>query len=189
MFQRAGSPIPSRDSPWMKATMLFSGGVALILLLFLTQMVASLRSDLADLEKTLATKSELANLAVSLGPSDPAMLGLEGTCTDCHDIRTFRDSHRLDDVEVDQIVAQMSQLTGASISPDEVPRAEAALTFMKCAHCHTIDRLKELAILEPEERWGVILDMVAEPGARISQDDARRIRDFYGDFWGWHRPD
>lgn len=183
-------PAPSPpDSIWQRALAFFFGGVALVLLLLLTQMVASMRDDLGTLERTLATKTELANLAVSLGPRDPAMVGLEGTCTDCHDILAFRDSHRLDDVEVERIVQQMSQLAGASISPDEIPRAEAALTFMKCAHCHTIDRLKELAILEPEDRWSVILAMMEEPGARISQEDARRIRDFYGDFWGWHRPD
>jgi len=178
-----------RDSTWTRAALLFGGGLALILLLFLTQMMVSVRNDLVDLETKLASKSELANLAVRLGPGDPAMDGLEGTCTDCHDIRAFRDSHRLDDVDVDKIVAEMSQLAGASISPDEIPRAEAALTFLKCAHCHTIDRLKELAILDPEDRWGVIVSMMAEPGAQISQEDAQRIRDFYGDFWGWHQPD
>ena len=177
---------PSRGSIWWKPALAFGGGVGLILLLFLTQMMVAMREELASLETTLATKSELANLAVSLGPGDPAMAGLEGTCTDCHDIRAFRDSHQLDNVAVQQIVEQMSQLAGASISPDEISRGGAALTFLKCAHCHTIDRLKELAILEPEDRWDVILSMMAAPGAQISQDDARRIRDFYGDFWGWH---
>ena len=189
MSQNLDSVPPPRDSAWIRAPLLFGGSVAVILLLFLTQMTISVRNDLGNLERTLATKSDLANLAVNLAPGDPAMVGLEGTCTDCHDIRGFRDSHRLDDVEVEQIVLQMSQMAGASISPDEVPRAEAALTFLKCAHCHTIDRLKALAILEPQERWDVILAMMQEPGAQISQDDARRIRDFYGDFWGWHRPD
>ncbi|MCJ7628925.1 MAG: hypothetical protein MUO50_11130 [Longimicrobiales bacterium] len=188
MSNPSESLFPSRDSTWLKAALLFGGSLGLILLLFLTQMVVSLRKDLVSLERTLATKSELANLAVSLGPSDPARVGLEGTCTDCHDISAFRDSHQLDNVEVEQVVEQMSQLAGASISPAEIPRAEAALTFLKCAHCHTIDRLKELAILEPLDRWNVILSMMAAPGAQISQDDARRIRDFYGDFWGWHRP-
>lgn len=183
-----GSTSPSGDQSWLKAVLVFGGGLGLILLLFLTQMLVSVRNDLESLEGTLATKSELANLAVSLGPGDPAMAGLEGTCTDCHDIRAFRDSHQLDNVAVQQVVEQMRQLAGASISPDEIPRAEAALTFLKCARCHTIDRLKELAILEPEDRWDVILSMMAAPGAQISQDDARRIRDFYGDFWGWHRP-
>lgn len=189
MSNTPDSAAPSRDSSLLRAAMYFGGALALILLLFLTQMVVSIRNELGDLERTLATKTELANLAVSLGPADPAMEGLERTCTDCHDIRAFRDSHRLDDVEVEQIVAQMSQLAGASISPEEIPRAEAALTFLKCAHCHTIDRLKELAILEPEDRWDIILAMMAEPGAQISQEDAHRIRDFYGDFWGWHRPE
>jgi len=180
--------IPLLGADWPRTAAVFFGGVAVILLAFLAQMVVSLRQDLQALEATLVTKTELANLAVNLGPSDPAMEGLQGTCTECHDIRVFRDSHRLDDVEVEEIVSQMSQLAGASISSDEVPRAEAALTFLKCAHCHSIDRLKELAILEPEDRWNVIVAMMAEPGAQISQSDARRIRDFYGDFWGWHRP-
>ena len=144
MSETFDSVPPPRDPTWIRAALLFVGGIAVILLLFLTQMVVSVRNDLGDLERTLVTKSDLANLAVNLAPGDPAMVGLEGTCTDCHDIRAFRDSHRLDDVEVEQVVAQMSQLAGASISPDEVPRAEAALTFLKCAHCHTIDRLKEL---------------------------------------------
>lgn len=80
----------------------------------------------------------------------------------------------------------MSQLSGAHIRPEQVPRAEAALTFMKCAHCHTMDRLKELAILEPQQRWEVIIAMMRAPDARITADDAKRIRDFYGSFWGWH---
>lgn len=82
----------------------------------------------------------------------------------------------------------MSQLSGANIDPGEVPKVEAALTFMKCAHCHTIDRLKELAILSPQERWEVIVTMMKEPGATLSQEDAQRIRDFYGHFWGWQNP-
>jgi hypothetical protein len=80
----------------------------------------------------------------------------------------------------------MSELSGAHITQAEVPKVEAALTYMKCAHCHTIDRLKELAILNPEDRWNVIVKMMKEPGAEITQEDAQRIRDFYGDFWGWH---
>jgi hypothetical protein len=80
----------------------------------------------------------------------------------------------------------MSQLSGANIAVDQIPTVEAALTFMKCAHCHSIDRLKELAILSPQERWDMIVKMMKEPGATISQEDAQRIRDFYGDFWGWH---
>ena len=164
------------------------GGLGLILLVFLTQMMVAVRTEVAQLSDRLVTKEELANLAVRLGPQDPALAGLQGTCTDCHDLASFQDSHLLNDMEVGDLVARMSQLAGAHIAPEDIPRAEAALTFMKCAHCHTIDRLKALAILGPEDRWKVIVSMMAEPGATISQGDAHRIRDFYGDFWGWHQP-
>ncbi len=179
---------PRNTALWIRAISLILGGMGVVILVFLSQMVVALRVDVARLGETLVTKEQLANLAVRLGPEDPALAGLEGTCTDCHDVTAFRDSHMLNDLTVEDVVARMSQLVGAHISQEEVPRAEAALTFMKCAHCHTIDRLKAVAILSPEERWEVILSMMEEPGATISQEDARRIRDFYGDFWGWHRP-
>lgn len=157
----------------------------MILLVFLTQMLVTVHGDIASLRNELATKEELANLAVRLGPADPAMVALEGTCTDCHTKEKFATAHGIT-TEVSDLVARMRDVAGAHINPDEVPKVEAALAFMKCAHCHTIDRLKELAILSPAERWDVIVAMMKEPGATISQADAQRIRDFYGDFWGWH---
>lgn len=168
---------------WTVATALAT--IAVILLVFVTQMLVSLRSEVGDLKGQLATKRELANLAVHLGPPDPALAGLEETCTDCHSKETFETVHGIT-ADVHDLVTRMSQLSGAHITPDQVPRVEAALTFMKCAHCHTMDRLKELAILEPQQRWDVIIAMMREPGARITPEDAKRIRDFYGSFWGWH---
>jgi len=160
-------------------------GINLILLALVTQMMLSLHKDVTSLKDELATKDELANLASCLGPSDPAMAKLEGTCTSCHTKETFAEAHGYD-IDVHQLVTRMSQLSGANIANDQIPNVEAALTFMKCAHCHTIDRLKELAILGPQQRWDMIVRMMKEPGATISQEDAQRIRDFYGDFWGWH---
>ncbi len=159
--------------------------VALILLVFVTQSLVRLDRDVAGLRAELATKQDLANLATHLGPPDPAMAALQGTCTDCHTAETFQAAHGVTE-SIPNLVQRMSELSGAHISSTEVPRVEAALTFMKCAHCHTGDRLKELAILSPKERWDVIIKMMKEPGAQITQDDAQRIRDFYGEFWGWH---
>jgi hypothetical protein len=158
---------------------------ALIVLVFVAQILVGLQRDVGNLRAELATKKDLANLAVHLGPPDPAMAGLEGTCTDCHTKATFEQAHGVTQ-DVHDLVQRMSELSGAHITQEDVPRVEAALTFMKCAHCHTIDRLKELAILSPQDRWNVIVKMMKEPGAEISQADAQRIRDFYGDFWGWH---
>ncbi len=173
------------QTPRYRLAVAFVGGVNLILLALVTQMMLSLRGDVANLKDELVTKDELANLASCLGPPDPAMAKLEGTCTSCHTKETFAEAHGYD-MDVHQLVTRMSQLSGANIAVDQIPTVEAALTFMKCAHCHTIDRLKELAILSPQERWDMIVKMMKEPGATISQEDAQRIRDFYGDFWGWH---
>jgi hypothetical protein len=137
------------------------------------------------LREELATKEELANLAVHIGPPDPALAALEGTCTDCHTKETFQKAHGVTQ-DVHDLVQRMSELSGAHIAQEEIPKVEAALTFMKCAHCHSSDRLKELAILSPKDRWGIIVKMMNEPGTPITQEDAQRIRDFYGDFWGWH---
>ncbi|MGD8698511.1 MAG: hypothetical protein PVJ43_04420 [Gemmatimonadales bacterium] len=161
------------------------GAVNLILLAFVTQMMLSLHKDVTHLKDELVTKDELANLAVCLGPPNPAMAKLERTCTSCHTKETFAEAHGYE-MDVTQLVTRMNQISGAHIAANEIPKVEAALTFMKCAHCHTIDRLKELAILSPQERWDMIVKMMKEPGATISQEDAQRIRDFYGDFWGWH---
>lgn len=173
------------QTPRYRLAVAFVGGVNLILLALVTQMMLSLRGDVANLKDELVTKDELANLASCLGPPDPAMAKLEGTCTSCHTKETFAEAHGYD-MDVHQLVTRMSQLSGANIAVDQIPTVEAALTFMKCAHCHSIDRLKELAILSPQERWDMIVKMMKEPGATISQEDAQRIRDFYGDFWGWH---
>ena len=158
---------------------------ALILLVFVAQILVGLQRDVSNLRAELATKQDLANLAVHLGPPDPAMAKLEGTCTDCHTTEAFEQAHGVTQ-DVHSLVQRMSELSGAHITQADVPKVEAALTYMKCAHCHTIDRLKELAILNPQDRWNVIVKMMKEPGAEISQEDAQRIRDFYGDFWGWH---
>jgi len=162
--------------------------LAVMLQVFLIHMVIRLHQEVLAQRDELATKEDLVNFAVNVGPTDPAMVALEGTCTDCHTEETFAQAHGMTE-NVHELVQRMSDLSGAHFSTDEVPRVEAALTFMKCAHCHTQDRLKELAILGPKERWDVIIRMVNEPGSTISQEDARRIRDFYGDFWGWHRPE
>lgn len=178
--------ISERRSQFGRGTLTLTlAGLAVILLVFTLQMLASMRADIARLPNELATKQELANLAARLGP-DPAADVLEGRCTDCHTRETFMEAHGVTE-EVDDLVARMSALMGASIPADERRRVEAALTFIKCAHCHTVDRLNEIAILDPAERWNIIVTMMQEPGATITQEDAERIRDFYGDFWGWHR--
>ena len=163
----------------------FASIAALILMVFITSMIVTLKHNVADLRLELATKQDLVNLAVYVGPVDSAMQALDASCTDCHTRETFAAAHGLDE-DAHDLVVRMSQISGAHFSSDEIPRVEAALTFMKCAHCHTQERLKELAILSPKERWDVILAMMNKPGAEISQQDAQRIRDFYGDFWGWH---
>lgn len=160
-------------------------GAALILLIFVAQILVTLEREVTGLRQELATKQDLANLAVHIGPPDPAMAKLEGACTDCHTKETFEQAHGVTQ-DAHELVTRMSELSGAHINPDEIPNVEAALAFMKCAHCHTADRLKELAILSPKERWDIIVKMMNEPGTTITQDDAQRIRDFYGQFWGWH---
>ncbi len=163
------------------------GALVLILLAFMTQMLLAVRREMTHLRDVLATKEELANLAACLGPPDPAMAALEGTCTSCHNTETFAEAHGFE-IDVHDLVTRMSHLSDAQIPTDQIPRVEAGLTFMKCAHCHSIGRLKELAILSPQERWEMIVRMMHEEGATISPEDAQRIRDFYGDFWGWHSP-
>jgi len=159
--------------------------ICLILIAIMSQTVLALHRDIERLTDVLATKEELANLTVCLGPRDPAMTVLEGTCTGCHTKEAFAKAHGIA-TDVHELVTRMSEISGARISAAELPKAEAALTFMKCAHCHSIYRLNELAILNPSERWDVIVSMMKEPGATISQEDAQRIRDSYGDFWGWN---
>jgi hypothetical protein len=183
MTEHSSTPTTGRVRGRTLATVL--GIAALILLVFATQILVRLDREVTGLKEELATKQDLANLAVHIGPPDPAMAALEGTCTDCHTKATFEAAHGVS-ADVHDLVSRMSQLSGAHIAQEEIPKVEAALTFMKCAHCHTSDRLKELAILSPEERWTVIVRMMKEPGASITQEDAQRIRDFYGDFWGWH---
>jgi len=163
-----------------------AAGLAIILLTFAIQLLVGVHNEVTHLKDVLATKQELANLAVYLGPQDPAVTALEGSCTGCHTAQTFAAAHGVDE-GVHDLVRRMNQLAGANIDPLDIPRVEAALTFMKCAHCHTMDRLKQLAILDPEQRWQVIETMAQTPGGTISPEDAQRIRDFYGDFWGWHR--
>lgn len=181
MSARTNDPSRPRD----RRLAIVLGSLLLIVLAFTTQMLIHLQRELTGLRDVLATKEELANLAVCLGPADPAMAALEGTCTSCHTTDTFAEAHGMD-IDIHELVTRMSQLSNGLIPDDQIPRVEAGLAFMKCAHCHSIDRLKELAILSPRERWDMIVRMTEEEGATISPEDAQRIRDFYGDFWGWH---
>ena len=175
------------NTSWVRLISRLTSLVALVLMVFVTSMMVTLKADVGHLREELATKSDLVNLAVNMGPTDPAMKTLENTCTECHTKETFASAHGMTE-DVHDLVSRMSQLAGSHLTADEIPKAEAALTFMKCAHCHSQDRLKELAILSPKERWDIIIKMMKQPGAEITQQDAQRIRDFYGDFWGWHVP-
>lgn len=175
---------------------MFLGVATFALVVFLVQLVVSLHNDVSGLRDVLATKEDLTNLAMTIGPLDPVEATLTGACGNCHDRATFATAHgegealqyvcNLDSGEIDDLISRMMERNGVAISADDMPRVEAALTYMKCAHCHTIDRIRELTIMNQEERWEVILAMMNEPGATITQEDARRIRDFYGEFWGWH---
>jgi hypothetical protein len=175
---------------------MFLGVATFALVVFLVQLVVSLHNDVSSLRDVLATKEDLTNLAMIIGPLDPVEATLTGACGNCHDRATFATAHgegealeyvsSLESNEIDELISGMLQRNGDSVTVEDLPRIEAALTYMKCAHCHTIDRIRELAIMGEEERWEVILTMMNEPGATISQEDARRIRDFYGQFWGWH---
>lgn len=179
-------PTPTNRPPVRgRVIAMILSGAALILLVFVAQILVTIEREVTHLREDLVTKQDLANLAVHLGPPNPAMAKLEGTCTDCHTKETFEQAHGVTQ-DVHELVQRMSELSGAHISPSDIPTVEAALTFMKCAHCHTADRLKELAILSPRERWDIIVQMMNEPGTTITQEDAQRIRDFYGEFWGWH---
>jgi hypothetical protein len=182
-MEHQSTPSGSNGRGRILATIL--SAAALILLVFVAQILVRLDREVSGLRAELATKQDLANLATHIGPPDPAMAALEGTCTDCHTKETFQAAHGVTE-DIPNLVQRMSELSGAHINQTDVPRVEAALTFMKCAHCHTGDRLKELAILSPKERWDIIIKMMKEPGAQITQEDAQRIRDFYGEFWGWH---
>ena len=175
---------------------MFLGVSTFLLVVFLIQLVVSLHNDVSGLRDVLATKEDLTNLAMTIGPPDPVEATLSGACGGCHDRASFATAHgegeaveyvgQLDSGEIDELIARMTERNGVALAAEDMPRVEAALTYMKCAHCHTIDRIRELAIMGPEQRWEVILAMMKEPGATISQEDARRIRDFYGEFWGWH---
>jgi len=74
------TPVPVRGR--VIATIL--SGAALILLIFVAQILVTLEREVTHLREELATKQDLANLAVHIGPPNPAMAKLEGTCTDCH---------------------------------------------------------------------------------------------------------
>jgi len=175
---------------------MFLGVATLVLVVFLVQLVVSLHNDVSSLRDVLATKDDLTNLSMIIGPTDPVAATLSGACGECHDPDMFAVAHgegevvpdvcTLESTEMDALIARMTARNGADLDAEELPRVEAALTYMKCAHCHEIDRIRELAIMDEEQRWEVILAMMKEPGATISQEDARRIRDFYGEFWGWH---
>jgi hypothetical protein len=173
--------------PWERVLATVLGSIFIILAAFTTEAVLALKRDVDSLQNVLVTKQELANLAACLGPADPVLAGLEGSCTSCHTADTFAEAHGYT-MDAHVLVTRMSDLWGANIDPDDVPKVEAALTFMKCGHCHTIDRLKQLAILSPQDRWQTIARMRDEPGATITQEDAQRIRERYTEFWTWQNP-
>ena len=192
MDSTSGAPHGARRRTFF----MFLGVATFVLVVFLIQLVVSLHNDVSALRDVLATKEDLTNLAMIIGPVDPVEATLTGACGNCHDRATFATAHGegqaldyvsgLESEDIDLLVSRMLSRNGDAMAEEDLPRIEAALTYMKCAHCHTIDRIRELAIMDEQERWEVILAMMNEPGATISQEDARRIRDFYGQFWGWH---
>ena len=71
---------------------------------------------------------------------------------------------------------------------ERVLKTRRIMLELLLARCPDSERIKEMAILSPQDRWELIMRMTKLPGATISEAEARAIRDFYQDFWAWHRP-
>ena len=159
--------------------------LAVILQLLLVHMVLTMQYEMTGQRDTLATKQDLVNLVTNIGPENPSMAVLDASCLNCHSRDRIASAHGID-TDASQVVDRMMAIPGSDLNGSDALQVTAALTYLKCTHCHEVGRLKELAILSPAERWEVIRGMSEKAGSTITPQDARRIRDFYGDFWGWH---
>jgi hypothetical protein len=97
---------------------MFLGVATFVLVVFLVQRVVSLHSDVSSLREVLATKEDLTNLAMTIGPLDPVEAALSGACGNCHDRATFATAHgegeaieyvgQLDSREIEELIARMT---------------------------------------------------------------------------------
>ena len=89
MDSTSGAPRGARR----RTLFLFLGVATFVLVVFLVQLVVSLHNDVSGLREVLATKDDLTNLAMIIGPTDPVAATLSGACGECHDPAMFAVAH------------------------------------------------------------------------------------------------
>lgn len=161
--------------------------MAIILQLFLAYMVITLSMDLGRQRQDLATKDDIFEMALVLGPYDQADVVMQTTCITCHTWESCTDADKVLE-ETRKLLHGMIQNSGVQVYPGNIRNIGSTLTFLKCARCHAIDQCKEIEIQSQVERWGLIVRMMKKPDARISLEDARQINDNCEEFWSWYTP-
>jgi hypothetical protein len=148
-----------------------------ILLVFLCNMVLSLRSDLAALKGGLATKQDLA--AIKVGEAQPL---LNEKCTRCHSERKFAGLHG---TELQAALTKMEMLKDARLSAQEVDMVHASLVMERCLTCHSKDVIKTLAIKSQSEREEIIARMRQKEGSGLQEVDVQTIEKSFAQIYGF----
>ena len=174
-------PLERKQGRKLLATVALELAIALQLVLIF--MLITLGQDVRSQRNELATKEDLKQLAMNMGPANPAMDILRRNCASCHKEAEFIEEGVAE--EVSEVIGRMQGYVDSQICPQNVPALEAALTFLKCSGCHRSERVKEMVILDRSERWKTIVRMMKKPDSAISLEDARRIHDYYGEDWSW----
>lgn len=155
----------------------FTAVINVLLIVFLAGQISGLREEVADLSDVLATKQDLAAMALDVE------FAHEDACTGCHSERRF--AGRGGRAEMEAAVAHMQSMPDAGFTDDDVDAIRSSLTMLRCTQCHGDDEIKALALKSEEERRNTIRRMAAMPGSNIDPGEVDAIIDAYNDIIGF----
>lgn len=141
-----------------------------LLVVVLCGLVMQARDDVKNLQTVLATKQDLVNVA-----APRLTLFTEDRCTRCHSERRFLGPHNNERGKLVHALAEMQELPDTKFTDEDLAKIHGSLALLRCAQCHGVEQLRQLAIKSPAERMQIIREMIARPDSGASPDEAEEI--------------
>jgi cytochrome c556 len=165
--------------PKMRVLVMFLLICNTLLMLFLTNLTLSTKADVADLQTTLATKSDLINLKQATDVNV-----LEENCSRCHAESRFASFHG-SEADLLTMIAEMQMKTGSQINPSDMDKIHASLELLQCNSCHEQSRLRMLGLKTEVEQKEIIRQMLEKSPTTTDHQDAGHVHQSYQQLYGF----
>ena len=154
-----------------KTLSLFLTVVTVILVVFLSQILLSIRGEMKQLRSDIAALKQEPASAVDFEPFAP----LEKNCTRCHTERRFMGIHGSSD-DIHAVIKHMEMNPDLRLSPEDVDKIHASMNLLKCTKCHDEQTIKKFGSLNGALQRSILKKMEGKTGSGVTQADEKAIQ-------------